>query len=60
MATATSSLSASGLRKTRSSKARSCSEPTTSASESASSLRTTGICEIPYCCIASIAAPTFS
>ncbi|MBO0830279.1 MAG: hypothetical protein J2P24_21100 [Streptosporangiales bacterium] len=38
---------------------RSCSEPTTSASEPPESCRTTGSWEIEYCCIRSIAAPTF-
>src|SRR6185436_6225872 len=59
IAAATSSLRASGLRKTRSSRPRSWSEPTTSASEPLESCRITGSCEIEYCCIRSIAAPTF-
>ena len=46
IAAATSSASASGLRKTRSSRPRSRMEPTTSASDSAPSWRTTGICEM--------------
>src|SRR3954466_7823441 len=59
IAAATSSFSESGSRKTRSSRPRSCSEPTTSASEPPESCRITGSCEIEYCCIRSIAAPTF-
>jgi hypothetical protein len=46
IAAATSSLSASGFLKMRSSSPRSWSEPTMSASESAGSWRTTGSCEI--------------
>ena len=42
IAAATSSCSASGFLKTRSSRSRSCSEPITSASESSAPLRTTG------------------
>ena len=47
IATAMSSLSASGFLKTRSSSPRSWSDPTTSASDSAARSRTTGSCEIP-------------
>src|SRR6476659_2236793 len=59
IAAATSSLRASGLRKTRSSRPRSWSDPTTSASEPPESCRVTGSCEIEYSRISSIAAPTF-
>src|SRR5205085_1850394 len=46
IASTTSSCSASGLRKTSSSRSRSWSEPITSASEATSPSRTTGSCEI--------------
>ena len=59
MAAATSSCSTSGFVNTRSSSARSCSDPITSASESQALSRTTGSCEMPYRCIVSIPSPTF-
>src|SRR5207245_2384918 len=51
IAFATSSCSTSGFVNTRSSNARSCSEPITSASDSHSPSRTTGSCEMPYRCV---------
>ena len=47
IAAATSSCTESGLPNTRSSSARSCSEPITSASDSHWPSRTTGSCEMP-------------